>query len=287
MKKKNDVIVTVIFVTMFFVGLCIMLYPIVSNWWNKVHQAKAVASYQESVSVMDVSKNDEIWEKARQYNERLNQVFDPFRNFTEVSGYYDTLDISGTGVMGYVSVPSIHIELPIYHGTSDSVLQIAAGHIQGSSLPIGGENTHSVISGHRGLPSAKLFSDLDKMVEGDLFTVNILNEVLTYEVDKISIILPNEIEHLAIRPEEDCITLMTCTPYGINSHRLLIRGKRVDTKVQRDVTVTSDAVQVDSMNVFPVIFVLLLGFLAVIWSITDKRGRNRMVNKGMIHELHR
>lgn len=187
--------------------------------------------------------------------------------------------------MGYVSIPNINVELPIYHGTSEGVLQIASGHIQGSSLPVGGADTHAVISGHRGLPSAKLFTDLDQIVEGDIFTINVLNEVLTYEVEKILIILPDESDKLVIIPDADTVTLMTCTPYGVNSHRLLIRAHRIDTIYDRKVKVSADALQVERMKVIPAVFVPLLVILLIIWGISGRHRKNIRIDKYTVRKL--
>ena len=253
-KKKRDIIMTVVFGFIFLAGLSVMLYPTFSNWWNQRHQTRAVANYKEAVAEMDNDETEQILAEAHAYNEQLAQLYAPFTNFDAIPGYDDILNISGTGVMGYVSIPNINVELPIYHGTSEGVLQIATGHIQGSSLPVGGSSTHAVISGHRGLPSARLFTDLDQIVEGDTFTINVLNEVYTYEVERILIILPTETDKLAILPGEDIVTLMTCTPYGVNSHRLLIRGHRIETIYDKKIKVGADALQVDSMKVIPIVF---------------------------------
>ncbi len=263
---------TIVFGLIFLVGLSVMLYPSFSNWWNLRHQSRAVATYKEVVAKLDNGEEERILQEAYAYNEQLAGLYAPFTNFEEIPGYEDILNISGTGIMGYVSIPNIKVELPIYHGTSEGVLQIATGHIQGSSLPVGGANTHAVISGHRGLPSARLFTDLDQMVVGDTFTINILNEVLTYEVEEILIILPTESDKLAIIPGGDYVTLMTCTPYGINSHRLLLRSKRIDTVYEKQkVRVSADAVQVDQMKIIPVIGGILLLILMIIWKITGNR----------------
>lgn len=275
MKKKRDIVTTIVFAVIFLVGLSVMLYPSIANWWNLRHQSRAIATYKETVAQMDNGETERILAEARDYNERLFQLDAPFTNFSELEDYDDVLNISGSGIMGYVSIPAIRVELPIYHGTSEGVLQVASGHIQGSSLPVGGENTHAVISGHRGLPSARLFTDLDQMVEGDIFTINILNEVLTYEVEEILIILPSEIDKLAIIPGEDYVTLMTCTPYGINSHRLLIRAHRIETINDRTVRVSSDAVQIDQMRVLPFVAVPLLVILIIYWSISGRLRRRK------------
>lgn len=283
-KKKRDIIMTVVFGFIFLAGLSVMLYPTFSNWWNQRHQTRAVANYKEAVAEMDNDDTEQILAEAHAYNEQLAQLYAPFTNFDAIPGYDDILNISGTGVMGYVSIPNINVELPIYHGTSEGVLQIATGHIQGSSLPVGGSSTHAVISGHRGLPSARLFTDLDQIVEGDTFTINVLNEVYTYEVERILIILPTETDKLAIFPGEDIVTLMTCTPYGVNSHRLLIRGHRIETIYDKKIKAGADALQVDSMKVIPIVFVPLLILLFIYWRITGKRKQIR-ITEDTIHNL--
>ncbi|OPZ21028.1 MAG: Sortase family protein [Firmicutes bacterium ADurb.BinA205] len=284
MKKKRDIIMTVVFGFIFLAGLSVMLYPTFSNWWNQRHQTRAVASYKEAVAQMDNGETEQLLNEAHAYNEQLAKLYAPFTNFADIPGYDDILNISGTGIMGYVSIPNINVELPIYHGTSEGVLQIAAGHIQGSSLPVGGESTHAVISGHRGLPSARLFTDLDQIVEGDTFTINVLNEVYTYEVERILVILPTETDKLAIFPGEDIVTLMTCTPYGVNSHRLLIRGHRIETIYDKKIKVGADALQVDRMKVIPIVFVPLLILLFIYWKITGRRKHIR-IDKYTIHDL--
>ena len=287
MQKKRDIITTVIFSLIFLVGLSVMLYPSFSNWWNQRHQTRAVASYKEAVAEMDNGETERLLAEAHDYNSQLAQLYAPFTNFDEIPGYDDILNISGTGIMGYVSIPNINVELPIYHGTSEGVLQIATGHIQGSSLPVGGASTHAVISGHRGLPSARLFTDLDQIVEGDTFTINVLNEVYTYEVERILVILPTETDKLAIFPGEDIVTLMTCTPYGVNSHRLLIRGHRIETIYDKKVKVSADALQVDEMTVIPAVFVPLLVLLFIYWHITGKRKKKIVIDKYIIDKLPR
>lgn len=284
MKKKRDIITTVVFGFIFLVSLSVMLYPTFSNWWNRNMASHTVSDYKETVAQIHTAEYEQMLEDARAYNEQLAQLYAPFTNFDAIPGYDDLLDISGSGVMGYVSIPNINVELPIYHGTSEGVLQIASGHIQGSSLPVGGASTHAVISGHRGLPSARLFTDLDQIVEGDTFTINVLNEVYTYEVERILIILPTETDKLAIFPGEDIVTLMTCTPYGVNSHRLLIRGHRIETIYDKKIKVGADALQVDSMKVIPVVFVPLLIMLIIYWHITGRRKHIR-ITEDTIHNL--
>ena len=285
MKIKPKKLIPLLFVFIFFAGLSVMLYPTFSNWWNHRHQTHAVTTYKEAVAELDNSDTERLWEEARDYNRQLAELNAPFANFADIKGYDDILNISGSGVMGYISIPSIRVELPIYHGTSDGVLQIAAGHIQGSSLPVGGADTHAVISGHRGLPTAKLFTDLDQMVEGDIFTVNILDDILTYEVEKILIILPDETDKLAIIPDEDYVTLMTCTPYGINSHRLLIRAHRINNLYERRIKVSADALQVDRMTVMPVIIGILIVFAVLVGAVTGRNKQNIRIDKYIVSKL--
>lgn len=248
-----------------------MLYPTVSDWWNSRVQSRAVASYTETIAQIDDNAYEELLQKAHAYNNALAEVYAPFTNYEEVPNYDQILDISGTGIIGYISIPQIKVELPIYHGTSAEVLNIAAGHLQGSSLPVGGVNTHAVISAHRGLPSARLFTDLDQLREGDTFTITVLDEVLTYEVEEILIVKPEEVDKLAIIPNGDYVTLMTCTPYGVNTHRLLLRSHRIDTVYQSTVRVSADAVQVDPMLVVPAIATPLFVLLLCYWFVGGKK----------------
>ena len=275
MKKKRNVISTAILVVLLLVGLSVMLYPTVSDWWNSRVQTRAIATYNQSVEQMDTGDKERLLMEAHSYNATLSHITAPFTNWEDAGNYDKILDISGTGIMGYISIPKIQVELPIYHGTSAEVLNVAVGHLQGSSFPVGGENTHAVISAHRGLPSAKLFSDLDQLVEGDTFTVTILDEVLTYEVEKIFIVKPDELDKLAIIPGGDYVTLMTCTPYGVNSHRLLVRAHRVDTVYPHNVKVAADAVQLDSMSVVPFIAAPLFVGLLVFWIVSSRRRKTR------------
>ena len=275
MKKKRNVISTAILVVLLLVGLSVMLYPTVSDRWNSRVQTRAIATYNQSVEQMDTGDKERLLMEAHSYNATLSHLTAPFTNWEDAGNYGKILDISGTGIMGYISIPKIQVELPIYHGTSAEVLNVAVGHLQGSSFPVGGENTHAVISAHRGLPSAKLFSDLDQLVEGDTFTVTILDEVLTYEVEKIFIVKPDELDKLAIIPGGDYVTLMTCTPYGVNSHRLLVRAHRVDTVYPHNVKVAADAVQLDSMSVVPFIAAPLFVGLLVFWIVSSRQQKTR------------
>lgn len=277
-KKKKFSLSTFILVILLLVGLSVMLYPTFSDWWNKRVQSHAVAGYDQVVAEMDNSEAEEMLARAQEYNADLLEVYGPFTNPDHILPGYDTvLNISGTGIMGYISIPVINVELPIYHGTSAEVLNNAAGHMEGSSLPIGGPSTHSVISAHRGLPSARLFTDLDRVVVGDWFTITVLKEILTYEVEDIIIVLPQEVDKLAVIPGEDIVTLMTCTPYGINTHRLLVRGRRIaNVEEARTVLVPSDATQVDPMLVVPAISAPLVIGLLIFWMWGGSRRKNTL-----------
>lgn len=274
MKKKVSVS-TVLWVIVFLIGLSVMLYPTISDWWNSHTQSRVVASYTETVAKIDDDAYEKMLAQAHTYNTKLAGLYAPFANSEELTDYNDILNIAGSGIMGYISIPQINIELPIYHGTSPEVLNIAVGHLEGSSLPVGGENTHAVLSAHRGLPSARLFTDLDKLREGDTFTVTILDEVLTYEVEEILIVRPDEMDKLAIIPGGDYVTLMTCTPYGVNTHRLLLRSHRIDTIHETSVRISADAVQVDPMLVVPGIAAPLFVILLIYWGLDSRRKNNQ------------
>jgi len=261
-------IITIVLIVAFLGGLSLLLYPTVSDWWNSRHQSRAVSTYMEAVAQIDDNRYDQIWNEALAYNAELARKEMNFKLSDEqLEEYNSLLNITGNGIMGYVDIPAINVTLPVYHGTEESVLQIAIGHIAGTSLPVGGESTHCVISGHRGLPSAKLFTDIDKLVVGDLFTLNVLDEVLTYEVDQIRIVFPYELDDLRIEAGKDYCTMVTCTPYGINTHRLLVRGHRIETKADaHEVRVAADALQVDEKMVAlfiaaPLLFLLGIGVI--------------------------
>ena len=265
MKKHGT---TILLILVFVVGLSLLLYPTFSDWWNSMHQSRAVASYVEQVATIDEDQYAELWESAWAFNLELTQRENRYALTEEqITRYEQLLNVGGTGVMGYVEIPEIQVTLPVYHGTDEAVLQIAVGHLEWTSLPVGGEGSHCVISGHRGLPSAKLFTDLDKLVVGDLFMFRVLDEVLTYEVDQILIVEPHEVQDLQVIAGKDLCTLVTCTPYGINSHRLLVRGHRVENPEEaKIVRVTSDAMQIEPMIVAPIaalpmLLVLLIGIL--------------------------
>lgn len=266
MKKQLP---TIILILVFFAGLSLLLYPTVSDWWNSLHQSRAISNYAQTVANLDTNEYDELLSAAEEYNRALAKRPNRFEFSQSDAGEYNALlNLSGTGVMGYIEIPEIKTSLPIYHGTDDAVLAIAIGHIAGSSLPVGGESSHCVLSGHRGLPSARLFTDLDKLAEGDIFLLQTLDETFTYEVDQIRIVEPEEVDDLAIEDGKDYCTLVTCTPYGVNTHRLLVRGHRIENTAQaQTVRITSDALQIDPMLVAPVVAIpmimLLLIFLFV------------------------
>ena len=283
MKKNRS---TIILILIFLVGLSVMLYPTVSDYVNQRHQSRALASYDETVNEMSDADYTAYFEAADAYNQRLAATPNSFFTPEQVSGYDETLDVSGTGIMGYITIPRIGVELPVYHGTSDGVLQVAAGHLEGSSLPVGGAGTHAVISAHRGLPSAKLFTNLDELEAGDTFTVTVLDRVLTYEVDRISIVLPTETDLLQPVEGQDYVTLMTCTPYGINTHRLLVRGHRVNTREsQKHVRVTADATRIDPIIALPMLAVLLI-WLLVTTRKRPKAGKHEKTTRGDPHETN-
>ena len=265
-KKIKENYLTISLVGILLIGLSLLLYPTVSDYWNSFHQSEAVAGYVQDVEDMSEQKKAEMLAAAQAYNQTLQTGVIPDLNLSsaETKTYDQTLDVTGTGIMAYVEIPKLNTTLPIYHGTDDSVLQVAIGHIPGTSLPVGGKGTHAVISGHRGLASAKLFTDIDRLVEGDTFMIQVLDETLTYEVDQILTVTPDDVSALAIDPEQDYVTLVTCTPYGVNTHRLLVRGHRIANQ-ENVARVTSEASQVEPLMVAPFlgIFILIVLLLVV------------------------
>ena len=252
---------TIILLAICFIGLCLLLYPKFADFWNTHFVTRVISSYNSTVNTMKADDYKEIWNEAIEYNKDLSRNDEFFLTEELRKRYEQALDVDGTGVMGYIEIDKMGISLPIYHGTSENVLQKAIGHIDWSSLPTGGENTHCVVSGHRGLPGAKLLTDLDILREGDRFTLNILNEVLTYEVDQIRTVEPTDLSDLTIRRGKDYCTIVTCTPYGINTHRLLVRGHRIPT--EKYYHIISEAVLIDPLIVapvvaFPFLFILLM-----------------------------
>lgn len=266
MKKK---LTNIILVAALLVGAGLLIYPSFSNYWNSFHQSRAISSYVESVNAMSDDEYEVLWAAARAFNRKL--VGRPpvsVLSDEERAEYYTLLSVDNSGVMGYINIPKLNVNLPIYHGTAESVLQVAAGHIEGSSLPTGDISTHCALSGHRGLPSAKLFTDLNQLEAGDVFIMQILNDTLTYEVDQIRVVLPSEVDDLAILEGWDLCTLVTCTPYGINSHRLLVRGRRIaNLAATYSLRVTADAIRIDTLVVapfaaMPMLLVLLVWLMA-------------------------
>ena len=249
---------TILLVLLFFVGLSVVLYPTVSDWWNQRHASRAITGYDETAQSLTPENTDACFAAADDYNARLAADPDAFYDPEKITGYEDTLNISGTG---------------IYHGTSDSVLQVGVGHLEGTSLPVGGASTHCVLSAHRGLPSAVLFTNLDRLEAGDTFTVTVLDRLLTYEVDQISIVLPEQVQDLLITDGQDYMTLMTCTPYGINTHRLLVRGRRVENAAEKHINVTPDATRIDPMLVAPVVALPILLLLLTVLLVRFRKRR--------------
>ena len=274
MKRKTNGISTFLLILLLIAGLSLLLYPSVSNYWNTFHSSRAISTYAENVADLDKDQYAEMWSAAWEYNRALAERGTNFAlSETQREEYEKLLNVSGLGVMGYIEIPQLGVSLPIYHGTEESVLQIAVGHLEWSSLPVGGEGSHCVISGHRGLPSAKLFTDLDKLQEGDVFMLRVLDEVLTYEVDKISIVEPTQLSELQIVEGSDLCTLVTCTPYGINTHRLLVRGHRIENIPEtKAIRVTSDAIQIEPLIVAPIVAMPVLLLLLVLLLLPKRRG---------------
>lgn len=272
-KKKSGSASTIILVAIFFVGLSVLLYPTISDFWNEKRQSQAIINYDDLIVDLTPEDYSELFEKADSYNKKIRNMQFPFMNHKNIEDeYYSTLDVNGNGMMGYITIEKIKVQLPIYHGTSDTVLNSAVGHVEGSSLPIGGKSTHAVLSAHRGLPSAKLFTNLDKLVNGDIFTIRILDKTFTYQVDQILIVLPHETDNLNIVPGEDYCTLVTCTPYGINTHRMLVRGKRIENiESDKVINVITEAYQIDPLIVTPAVAAPMLGLLLAILLIKGRK----------------
>ena len=269
-KKK---IPNIIFGLIFLTGICVMLYPSVSNYINSLHQSRAVFSYKEALAAIPQEDYDRFWNEADRYNEALSQQAMNFNlSEEELEEYNSVLDPTGTGVIGTIEIENIGVNLPIYHGTEETVLQVGIGHLEGTSFPTGHGTTHVVLSGHRGLPSAKLFTDLDQMIEGDTFLLHIMDQTFAYQVDQIKIVLPEETNDLAIVNGKEYVTLVTCTPYGVNTHRLLVRAKRVDYSEETKLIVPADATRYGTLMVAPFIGAPLLLIAFIIYLImTSKR----------------
>ena len=269
--RKN--LLTVIMAGGMFVGIILLLYPSVANYWNSFHQTRAIAGYADQVSSMSKEDYKAILDEAHRYNERLAETGMRWNmDDMQREEYNNQLKVDGTEVMAYVSMPKFHIKCPIYHGTDEAILQVAVGHLESSSLPVGGESTHTLISGHRGLPSARLFTDIAKMKEGDVWTITVLNETLTYECDQIRVVLPDDLSDLQIEEGKDLCTLITCTPYGINTHRLLVRGHRIPN-VDGLADLTADAIQIEPVFIAPFLAVPVLILLIIMMLITTRRAK--------------
>lgn len=283
--KKNR-ITAILLVAVLLAGLSLLLYPLVSNYWNSIHQSQAIAAYMDDVSELDDSTYDTLWEEAQSYNASLLENENRFFPDEEEQQQYEQLlrisDDGINGIIGYIEIPNIDVTLPIYHGTSEEILQVAIGHIEGSSLPVGGLSTHCVISGHRGLPSSRLFTDIDRLSEGDIFTLLVLDEALTYEVDQIRIVEPDDISLLEIKEREDLCTLVTCTPYGVNSHRLLVRGHRVENQEATGfLRIAADAMMIDSRFVAPILAAPILLGIILFMVLRPLKRKKRRAAKGV------
>ena len=258
---------TMIIMIVMLVGIGLLAYPSVANYWNQFHQTRAIMAYNDTVSSLSTEDYKRILNDAKEYNKKLGETGIVWKmSKAQKAEYEKQLAVDTSGIMGYVSVPKFHIKLPVYHGTNESVLQIAIGHLEQTSLPVGGESSHCEVSGHRGLPSARLFTDIDKIKEGDTWTMNVLNETLTYECDQIRIVEPEDLSNLQIAKGKDYCTLITCTPYGVNTHRLLVRGHRIPN-VDGNANLTADAIQIEPIYIapflaIPIILILLIVLIA-------------------------
>ena len=279
-KKKGSSFSTIILVAIFFVGLCVLLYPTVSDFWNEKRQSQAIINYDDIIVNLTPEDYTAHFEKADDYNQKLSLISEPFLGHKAIADlYYDTLDVNGDGMMGYITIEKIKVQLPIYHGTTDKVLNSAVGHVEGSSLPVGGVGTHTVLSAHRGLPSAKLFTNLDKLTNGDIFTIRILDRTITYQVDQVLIVLPEKVNDLYAVPGEDYCTLVTCTPYGVNTHRMLVRGTRIaNIEEEKKINIITEAYQIDPLIVTPAVAAPMLGIL-LIFLLVKSSGSNKKKKK--------
>ena len=282
--KKNGLTMILLFILLVGVGL--IAYPTFADWWNSFHQSRAVASYAEAVADMNAEEYEKIISKAEKYNKKLAESGILWNLEEEQQKEYEEqLNIGTSGVMGYIDIPKIDVMLPIYHGIDEAVLQVAIGHIPGTSLPVGGKSSHCVISGHRGLPSARLFTDIDKLVEGDTFTITVLNQTLTYEVDQIRTVEPTDLSDLQIEKGKDYLTLVTCTPYGINTHRLLVRGHRTKN-ANGDAAVIADALQIEPVYIAPFVAAPILILLVIgMFIMTGMKSRKKRDSRRIVSQL--
>ena len=292
MNKKSNRVMTLLLVLALLAGLFLLLYPTVSDYWNSLHQTRTITSYAENVAQLDRTEYEEMWAAAQRYNRTLPKRENAFALTEEQKREYESLlNASGNGVMGIVEIPKIGCALPIYHGTDDAVLQIAVGHLEWSSLPVGGESTHAVLTGHRGVPGSLLFTRLDELRVGDSFYIEVMGEELGYKIDRIDVIEPDDDSKLRVTAGEDRVTLMTCTPYGINTHRLLVRGHRVNTREsQKHVRVTADATRNDPIITAPVIALPMLAVLLIWLLVTTRKrpkaGKHEKTTRGDPHETN-
>lgn len=254
---------TIILLISFFIGLSVLLYPSISSYWNSKTQSEAIVDYESMLANYKPEDYSALFDAADAYNRQLAELEYPFQFHSKIPGYWDTLDISGNGMMGYITIKKINQELPVFHGTDDAVLSVAVGHYQGSSLPVGGKSTHSVVSAHRGLPTAVLFTHLDRMEIGDTFYFTILDRTITYEVDQIRIVEPHDTSLVEVEPGKDYCTLLTCTPYGINTHRLLVRGHQIDASQKRSIYIANEAYRIDALIVMPIVALPIIAILMV------------------------
>lgn len=270
MKKNKTTIIMVLF---FFIGLGVLLYPSISDFYNQKVQSKAIVDYESILN--NISKEDytSYFEKANNYNKKLLAMKRPLLTYKNIKDYNQILNLNRNGMIGYLTIDKIKVELPIYHGTSNEVLSKAVGHLEGTSLPVGGSGTHSVLSAHRGLPSFKLFTDLDKLELGDTFVINVLDQTLTYQIDKITIVKPNQVNDLKIEKDKDYVTLLTCTPYGINTHRLLVRGVRIENINNKKLFVTTEGFKISKLVVMPLVAIplILILLLIILFKPIEKR----------------
>lgn len=272
-KNKTKIILIVIL----FLGLSILLYPFISQYFNSFTQTKVINEYEKIFTNMDHTNYENLFKEANNYNQELSKLSFPLTQYKKLKGYSQILNINNNGMMGYITIDKIKVEIPIYHGTDKSVLNVAVGHLEGSSLPVGGPNTHSILSAHRGLPSSRLFTDLNKLELGDIFEITILNKKLTYQIDNIVVIEPNDISNIQIEKGEDYVTLLTCTPYGLNTHRLLVRGKRIENLEDKKIYITTEAYKISNLVVTPIItFPLILLFLLIIMFKPIKKKNNNL-----------
>lgn len=275
-QKKSGLSSTILLLAVFLIGLCVMLYPTVSDFWNEKRQSQAIMNYDDLLVDLTPEDFSEYFEKAEEYNRKLKLISYPFLGYPELDDeYYSALDVNDDGMMGYITIDKIKVQLPIYHGTSDKVLNCAVGHLEGSTLPIGGESTHCVLSAHRGLPSAKLFTNLDELAVGDVFTITILDKMFTYQVDQVKVVLPDETDELNVVNGEDYCTLVTCSPYGINTHRMLVRGTRIENiEEAKKINITTEAYLIDPLIVTPVVAIpIFLGLLVFLVVKSSKKKR--------------